>query len=172
MTDNRMPRARGNELVVEECLDETLVYDLRRQKAHCLNRTAALVWQHCDGHTTLPEMADLLQRELNVPADERLVLMALDRLNRARLLSDSHQVNVHLARGRYSRREAIGIVGVAGLLPLVVSIVAPHAAHAQTCVTEPACVAMTPPACNGQPICGDPGKCCKPDGPDCDRTNC
>ena len=41
-----MPRARQDELVVEELPDETLVYDLKRHKARCLNRTAALVWQH------------------------------------------------------------------------------------------------------------------------------
>ena len=39
-----MPRARQDELVVEELQDETLVYDLKRHKARCLNRTAALVW--------------------------------------------------------------------------------------------------------------------------------
>ena len=39
-----MPRARQDELVVEELQDETLVYDLERHKARCLNRTAALVW--------------------------------------------------------------------------------------------------------------------------------
>ena len=38
-----MPRARQDELIVEELQDETLVYDLQRHKARCLNRTAALV---------------------------------------------------------------------------------------------------------------------------------
>ena len=32
-----MPRARQDELVVEELPDETLVYDLKRHKARCLN---------------------------------------------------------------------------------------------------------------------------------------
>jgi hypothetical protein len=40
-----MPRARRDELVVEELDDETLVYDLERHKARCLNHTAALVWR-------------------------------------------------------------------------------------------------------------------------------
>ena len=34
-----MPRARQDELVVEELQDETLVYDLERHKACCLSRT-------------------------------------------------------------------------------------------------------------------------------------
>ena len=44
-----MPRARQDELVVEELPDETLVYDLKRHKARCLNGyggpgVAALRW--------------------------------------------------------------------------------------------------------------------------------
>ncbi len=50
-----MPRARQDELVVEELSDETLVYDLKRHKANCLNRTAALVWQDCDGQTSVAQ---------------------------------------------------------------------------------------------------------------------
>ena len=42
-------RKREGHLVIDELPDEVLVYDLDRHKAHCLNQTAALVWQHCDG---------------------------------------------------------------------------------------------------------------------------
>ena len=42
-TNGLMPRARQDELVVEELPDETLVYDLKRHKALCLNRTSVLV---------------------------------------------------------------------------------------------------------------------------------
>ena len=38
-----MPRVRQDELIVEDLQDETLVYDLERHKASCLNGTAALV---------------------------------------------------------------------------------------------------------------------------------
>ena len=77
-----MPRARQDELVVEELQDETLVYDLERHKARCLNRTAALVWRHCDGQTSVAEVAALLEEQLAIPADEAVVWMALDRLSR------------------------------------------------------------------------------------------
>ena len=83
-----MPLARQDELVVEELQDETLVYDLKRHKARCLNRTAALVWQHCDGQTTVTELAALLEEQLATPTDETVVWMALDRLGRAHLLSE------------------------------------------------------------------------------------
>ena len=65
-----MPRARQDELIVEELQDETLVYDLKRHKAHCLNRTSALVWRRCDGRTTVAEVAALRERELKIPADQ------------------------------------------------------------------------------------------------------
>ena len=87
-TRTLMPRARQDELVVEELQDETLVYDLKRHKACCLNRTAALVWGRCDGQTSVAEVAALLKKELEIPADEAVVWMALDRLGRAHLLSE------------------------------------------------------------------------------------
>ena len=44
--------ARHDELVVQELPDEVLVYDLRKHKAHCLNQTAAFVWNHCNGQAS------------------------------------------------------------------------------------------------------------------------
>jgi hypothetical protein len=44
-----LPQARTEGLTVRELAEETLVYDKERHKAHCLNRTAACVWKHCDG---------------------------------------------------------------------------------------------------------------------------
>ena len=102
-TSGLMPRARQDELVVEELPDETLVYDLERHEAHCLNRTSALAWRRCDGRTTVAEVAVLLERELKIPADEAVVWMALDRLSRAHLLKE--EVTLPADRTRYTRRE-------------------------------------------------------------------
>ena len=63
-----MPRARQDELIVEELQDETLVYDLERHKARCLNPAAALVWRHCDGQTSVAEVAALLEEQSATPA--------------------------------------------------------------------------------------------------------
>ncbi len=68
-----MPRARQDELVVEELQDETLVYDLKRHKARCLNRTAALVWRCCDGQTSVADVAALLEEQLATATDEAVV---------------------------------------------------------------------------------------------------
>jgi len=149
-----MPRARQDELVVEELPDETLVYDLKRHKAHCLNRTSALVWQHCDGRTTVAEVAALLERQLKIPADEAVVWMALDRLGRAHLLSEP--VTLPADRTQYSRREVLRTLRRAAaisLLPVVASIVAPRAAAAASCVTAGVCVTRPPTAAAPTPSC-------------------
>ena len=160
-----MPRARQDELVVEELPDETLVYDLKRHKAHCLNRTSALVWQHCDGRTTVAEVAALLERQLKIPADEAVVWMALDRLGTAHLLGQ--QVTLPAEKARYSRREVLRTLrraaGISLLLPVVESIVAPRAAAQASCVSASACLVGSQP-CSLLPICGQPGQCCKPSG--------
>ena len=41
-TELMLPEARQDGLVIEELLEEILVYDLKRHRAYCLNRTAAL----------------------------------------------------------------------------------------------------------------------------------
>ncbi len=142
-----MPRARQDELVVEELPDETLVYDLKRHKARCLNRTAALIWRHCDGQTSVADVAALLEEQLATPQDEAVVWMALDRLGRAHLLSEP--VTLPADRPQYSRREMLRtlrrVAGISLLLPVIESIVAPRAA------AQASCVATT--ACGGNPNC-------------------
>src|SRR5437763_9240292 len=103
--NSHAPRAREEGLLVQELPDETLVYDLNRHRAHSLNRTATLIWRHCDGRTTAAEMAALLQRELNLPADEEVVWMALRRLGRAHLLQE--RITPPADALRYSRRELV-----------------------------------------------------------------
>ena len=95
------PHARTESLLVEELSEETLVYDEERHKAHCLNPTAAFVWHHCDGQTSVSELARLLEDELGIPANEEVVWLALDRLER-----------VHLLEERSRERELRSILGV------------------------------------------------------------
>ena len=144
-TNPVMPRAREEELVVEKLPDETLVYDLKSHKASCLNRTAALVWSDCDGQTSVAEMATMLERELETPVDEAVVWMALDRLSKVHLLSDP--VTLPADRAQYSRREMLRklrrVAGIALVLPVIESIIAPLAAAQASCLTN----------CSGQPNC-------------------
>ncbi len=177
-TNTLMPRARRDELVVEELPDETLVYDLKRHKAHCLNPTSALVWRRCNGRTTMAEVAALLEREFRIPADEAVVWMALDRLGRAHLLKE--QVTLPADRARYSRREVLRtlrrVAGISLLLPVIDSIVSPVAAAQQSaCVSVDYCEkSLVPPQCYNQPICGEEFECCGPEGnpPTCKMHFC
>ncbi len=126
------PRARKEGLVIEELPDEVLVYDLRRDKAHCLNPMAALVWRHCDGETGMAEMVRLLQAELKTPVDEELVWFALDQLEKSFLLQERL---TRPLRSRLSRRELVRRLGLtAGItLPLITSILAPTVVEAASC---------------------------------------
>jgi Coenzyme PQQ synthesis protein D (PqqD) len=165
VANGSLPKARREDLVVEVLPDETLVYDLKRDKAHCLNPTAALVWSRCDGKTSVSEMAALLETEFGVPADDSVVWMALDRLGREHLLQDPVELPGEAAK--YSRREMMTALGrVAGLtllLPAVSSIVAPLAAQAGSCIPRATCnQVLKQPNCTGLPICENPKRCCKP----------
>ena len=134
----RLPRSRTENLVIRELDDETLVYDMERNEAHCLNLTAALVWQHCDGATTAVQAARSLQSRLRAPVDTDLVWLAIKQLERFNLVVKSPAV---------SRRKLILKYAPAALaLPVILSINAPVAAQAgscagqgQSCETIPCC---------------------------------
>jgi len=152
------PRARRDGLVVQDLADETLVYDLQRDRAHCLNRTAALVWRRCDGRTSVAGLANLLQDAVGLPAAEAVVWMALERLGKAHLLQE--RITPPGGAGRYSRREVLRrlsiAAGLAVLLPAVQSILAPEAVQAASGVTAQAC--FQDPNANA-------GKCCVDSNP-------
>jgi hypothetical protein len=134
------PQTRRSGLLLRELADELLVYDQERHQAHCLNRTAALVFRHADGSRTLDELALLLGQG----AGRELVVQTLAQLDEAGLLD---------APAGIDRRDVVRRMGIAAaiLLPAVISIVAPTPAEAAaTCVTS----------CSGQPnnttcdVCG------------------
>jgi hypothetical protein len=127
----RLPRSRTENLVVHELDDETLVYDLERNKAHCLNLTAALVWQHCDGAMTASQAARSLQSKLNSPVDTDLVWLAIKQLERFDLVESS------LKSPAVSRRKLILKYAPAALaLPVILSINAPISAQAASCAGQ------------------------------------
>ena len=130
------PKARQEGLVVQQLADEVLVYDNERFKAHCLNRTAALVWQHCDGKKTTRDIALALEKEAGSPVGEEVVWLALGQLGKSRLLTE--RVMPIDGNAGISRREVIRRVGIAAAvaLPVVTSIVAPKAAQAANCLPQ------------------------------------
>ncbi len=133
------PKARQEQLLVQEVGDEMVVYDQARDKAHRLNRTAATVWRHCDGQKGVAELSGVLRQELDPSADEDLVWVSLDRLETAHLFQEP--IDCSARQRRDSRRRFLGKVGRIGmlslLLPVVESVVAPTAAQAQSGKDKP-----------------------------------
>jgi hypothetical protein len=137
------PKARQDNLIARELGDEVLVYDRSRDKALCLNQTAALVWKQCDGRTSVAQIANRLGSEMSsdfeTPIDERLVWYAISRLRREHLLEEQVEIprrvlaslNGHLDRRQVMR--ALGLTAIVAV-PLVTSIMAPTAAQAATCL--------------------------------------
>ena len=141
-----LPRMRVQGLVIDDLPEETLVYDLDRHKAHCLNRTAALVWRHCDGQTTVGEIARRLQHELDAPCNEDLVWLALRQLQQLHLLEQSITLPSHWTG--VSRRKMLRHVGLAAAVavPVIASIVSPTPVQASTCIQAGG-------VCNGSIAC-------------------
>lgn len=119
----QLPLARQTGLIIEELPDEVLVYDSDRDRALCLNRTAALVWKHCDGKTTSTHMARLLEQEFQITEGDEVVSLALEQLEKSHLLTGKTRAH---ASG-LSRRELIGRIGVAAAVPVISLILVPTA---------------------------------------------
>lgn len=127
----KMPKARRRGLIVKELPDETLIYDEDGDKAHCLNHTAAGVWKHCDGRTTIAATCRSLSRDFGVPVDEQVVWYALDQFGKDHLLEERIKVPTSVIT-RMNRRQMVGRLGFAAVVaaPLVISMLAPTAAQA------------------------------------------
>jgi hypothetical protein len=145
------PRARTDELVLEELGGELLVYDLRTDAAHCLDAQAAAVWRACNGEATVSDIAaatgiprDGVEHALRGLADRDLMDGAAD---------------------HHSRREAVKLVltvGAAGAaIPVIRSIVAPTAAQAGSvsCFPDGAGCSVDSDCCSqncNSGVCGPP----------------
>ena len=127
---SQKPLSRKENIVVQELEGEILVYDLSENKAFCLNETSALVWQACDGNKTPAEISSFISKQLNTPANEDLVWLALDELKKEKLIENGNELPNHFAG--ISRRDAIKKVGLSTLiaLPVIVAVTSPAAAAA------------------------------------------
>lgn len=153
------PLARKEDLVIQEVGGEILVYDLRTNKAICLNQTSALIWENCDGKKNASEIAHNLEKKLGSNVSEDFVWFAFDQLEKENLLEGNDFGDRFKG---LNRREVIRKIGLTWLiaLPVVAAIVAPQAAHAQSCmaVGSNGCATTT----NNQPngcACNGNGNC-------------
>lgn len=160
-----LPLARTDQLIVKEVDNEVLVYDLKTDQAHCLNKTAAMVWRQCDGKTTVQDIARSLPQGDTSSVDETVVWLALDEMKRFNLLEVTPAKPVELLG--LSRRQVMRTLGVAAIaLPVVVSIVSPTPAHAASpCSAGDSCNVPSD-CCTAHPTCvttGTPsGRGCRP----------
>ena len=125
------PQARQDESIVAQAvLDEFVVYDLQRHKAHQLNPTAAAVWQWCDGQTPPEAMVERLATRYGLPASqaEPLLWLTLEKLAQGKLLTDKVTAPTHMQG--ISRRQMLRVLAIASLLPVVYTIAAPQAVYA------------------------------------------
>jgi hypothetical protein len=163
-----LPRARQSQLVVQSLPEELLIYDLDSHRAYCLNQTAALVWQSCDGKRTVEEMVRVLEKETGAPVKESLVWFALAQLERSRLLEE--HVEPPVSRERMTRREMARTLGfaTAALVPLITSIVAPTAAQTATCGALGSPCVSNARCCSG--LCVSGTCACLANQSDCDQA--
>jgi hypothetical protein len=128
-----LPEARRKGIISKEVDGELLIYDLDRDKAHCLNLTAALVWNNSDGLHSIGELVRVVSRELGATIDEAVIQLAIKQLDRDHLLENSEAFPLPTD---LSRRAVVRRLGVAAvLLPLITSISAPTALANVSCVT-------------------------------------
>ena len=141
------PRARSDGLIVRHMADETLVYDERCDRMHCLNRSASLVWARCDGAQSVMEIARGLAADLDGPIGEDVVWYALARLDHDGLLTEPLPVR----QPAMSRRALMTLAGVGALLtiPAISSIAVPTAAQASSCLGTGASCAAGAQCCSG-----------------------
>lgn len=156
--NNQNPVARKSGLVIQEVPEEVLVYDVDTNKAHCLNKTAAMVWRSCDGTRSVPEIAEYVGREAGEKVTNDFVWLAIDQLNANDLLEKRVEADFN----GMSRRDVIKRIGLTSMvaLPVIASLVAPPTALASgscSCMSSGQCATQT--GCPSTVNCNGLGQC-------------
>ncbi len=164
------PVARTESLIVKEVDGETLVYDLKTDKAHCLNDTAARVWKNCDGRKTVSEISETLSAESSTSVKDEVVWLALDQLEKFQLLEEAPSKPAFLAG--MTRRQMVARLGIAAVaLPAIMSIVSPTA-QAQNSLAPPSSCCVSDNDCTSNNCCQDPTCAAFPGSPSNSTKQC
>lgn len=119
-----LPQARSAKLCVQPVADELLIYDQRSLHIRRLNRTAALIWRHCNGRRSITDLTALARTELNAPQlTAAVVQRAVDRLDKTGLLVDA-PAHTRQAPPRF-RRASRSLPRAGAYVPVVASFLAP-----------------------------------------------
>lgn len=164
MNESIKPQARHDQLIVQELPDELLVYDLAAHRAYCLNRPAAIVWNLCGGDKTTADLAARLGAELNVAPDEEVIRLALEELEKCRLLQTPVNETAAGSGERINRRELTRRLGFAAAasLPVIAALSSPTAAQSGSKLSNGAACTLSSQCASG---CCDPtaGVCASAD---------
>ena len=128
---NKLPKARNENIIMQNLENEVLIYDTITDNAYCLNETCGAVFNACDGKQSF----DDLKRNYRFTDD--LIFLALDELKNKNLLADDKSYQSPFAG--MSRREAVRRVGLGTMiaLPVVAAMIAPNAANAASAACPP-----------------------------------
>jgi hypothetical protein len=136
MSSTVKPTARKDEIVVQEFDNELLIYDLRANKALCLNQTSARIWSKCNGRKSIATIKEELEKETRSVVTDELVWLALDQLKKQNLIEEEKEIPSSF-KG-LSRREVIRRIGIGSMvaLPIITAMIAPLPAFAASgCIT-------------------------------------
>lgn len=144
-----LPKARTSEIIVQEVADETLVYDLKTHKAHSLNAEIGYIWRHCDGQHTIPEIAGLIKTKFGVSVDDEYVAIGLRELKKSELLETA-------PHGISRRKIMTQVLPAALAIPAILSLRAPAAAQAASCIPDGGACGVDADCCGGfcDEVCG------------------
>jgi len=122
------PLSRRNGILRENLPEEVVLYDKTRDQVHCLNKTAATVWESSDGARTIDDLVRIVEEKTGTSADCDMVLQALAKLEEAGLMEAGSSSVSRV--GLPSRREAVGKIAMAGSALVATVVAAAPQAHA------------------------------------------
>jgi len=124
------PCKRKHQLSTQPVSDELVLFDALSGRAIVLNRVSATIWNLCDGHNSLMDIAERATVELGAPVPEEIVRFALRELDSKKLLEKAPEPVPPATL--VSRRQLVLKLGssAAVLLPIVAMVGIPSKAGA------------------------------------------
>jgi hypothetical protein len=152
------PIARQRGLVMLEMPDDLLVYDIDANQGHCLNRSAAIVWNLCDGSNSVTDMVREFETASGGKVTEDFVWLAIDQLIESKLIDGT---TVGRFATTQSRRQALRSIGLASMtaLPVISSLVMPP-----NTLGNVNCACTSNADCNSPSMAGCPARTCNTRG--------
>ncbi|HRH46802.1 MAG TPA: hypothetical protein PKY82_34470 [Pyrinomonadaceae bacterium] len=136
-----LPLAKSEDFVVQELKNEVLIYNLKTNKALCLNSTASFIWNKCVPNSNYQDVINEFEKVHHQKIDDDFIDLVLDELSKADLLQGKRT----FLNEKVSIREVLlryGLMAVA--LPMIINVIAPTAAQSASGAPEPLCAAVVP----------------------------